>query len=246
MSSSWSPPSTPPRAAPGSTARCWARACPRTPTTSRSPSRPAAVSPPRCRTCWTTTDLKPSEVVHLNAHATSTPQGDVAELKALRKVLGDDLDHVAISATKSMTGHLLGGAGGIETVATVLALYHRMAPPTINVDEPRRGGRRGHRARRAAGAAGGDDRRDQQLVRLRRPQRGAGVPHASDPHRPAVRRSPPPRSTGRRASSARVSASPAFEARGPGSGRGAWGNRPAAGAPQTTWWSQRTGAPSPA
>ncbi|MFD7497004.1 beta-ketoacyl-ACP synthase II [Streptomyces sp. NPDC059832] len=80
------------------------------------------------------TDLKASEVVHLNAHATSTPQGDVAELKALRKVLGDDLDHVAISATKSMTGHLLGGAGGIETVATVLALYHRMAPPTINVE----------------------------------------------------------------------------------------------------------------
>ncbi|MEU3216027.1 beta-ketoacyl-ACP synthase II [Streptomyces sp. NPDC006971] len=79
-------------------------------------------------------DLKPSEVVHLNAHATSTPQGDIAELKALRKILGDDLDHVAISATKSMTGHLLGGAGGVETVATVLALHHRTAPPTINVD----------------------------------------------------------------------------------------------------------------
>ncbi|MGK5641131.1 beta-ketoacyl-ACP synthase II [Streptomyces sp. URMC 126] len=80
-------------------------------------------------------DLKPSEVMHLNAHATSTPQGDLAEIKALRKVLGDDLDHVAVSATKSMTGHLLGGAGGVETVATVLALYHRTAPPTINVDE---------------------------------------------------------------------------------------------------------------
>ncbi|WP_028811171.1 beta-ketoacyl-ACP synthase II [Streptomyces flavidovirens] len=81
------------------------------------------------------TGLKPAEIVHLNAHATSTPQGDVAEIKALRKVLGDDLDHVAISATKSMTGHLLGGAGGIETVATVLALHHRTAPPTINVDD---------------------------------------------------------------------------------------------------------------
>ncbi|CAM5554817.1 beta-ketoacyl-ACP synthase II [Streptomyces abikoensis] len=81
------------------------------------------------------TDLKPSEVVHLNAHATSTPQGDAAEIKALRKVLGDDLDHVAVSATKSMTGHLLGGAGGIETVMTVLALHHRTAPPTINVDD---------------------------------------------------------------------------------------------------------------
>ncbi|MFC9426651.1 beta-ketoacyl-ACP synthase II [Streptomyces sp. NPDC056987] len=79
-------------------------------------------------------DLKPSEIAHLNAHATSTPQGDIAEIKALRQVLGDDLDHVAISATKSMTGHLLGGAGGIETVATALALYHRTAPPTINID----------------------------------------------------------------------------------------------------------------
>jgi 3-oxoacyl-[acyl-carrier-protein] synthase II len=50
-------------------------------------------------------------------------------------VLGEDLDHVAVSATKSMTGHLLGGAGGVETVATVLALHHRTAPPTINLDE---------------------------------------------------------------------------------------------------------------
>ncbi|MEU3603365.1 beta-ketoacyl-ACP synthase II [Streptomyces sp. NPDC006798] len=82
-----------------------------------------------------TTDLKPEQIAHLNAHATSTPLGDVAEVKALRQVLGDDLDHVAVSATKSMTGHLLGGAGGIETVATVLALYHRTAPPTINIDE---------------------------------------------------------------------------------------------------------------
>ncbi|TDC19314.1 beta-ketoacyl-[acyl-carrier-protein] synthase family protein [Streptomyces sp. 8K308] len=81
------------------------------------------------------TDLKPEQVFHLNAHATSTPLGDVAEIKSLRRVLADDLDHVAISATKSMTGHLLGGAGGIETVATVLALYHRVAPPTINVED---------------------------------------------------------------------------------------------------------------
>ncbi len=80
------------------------------------------------------TDLQPSEIVHVNAHATSTPAGDIAELKALRKVFGDDADHMAVSATKSMTGHLLGGAGGVETVATVLALYHRVAPPTINVD----------------------------------------------------------------------------------------------------------------
>ncbi|MES4887603.1 beta-ketoacyl-[acyl-carrier-protein] synthase family protein [Streptomyces sp. NPDC096012] len=80
------------------------------------------------------TGLNPAEIVHVNAHATSTPAGDVAELKALRKVLGDDADHIAVSATKSMTGHLLGGAGGVESVATVLALYHRVAPPTINIE----------------------------------------------------------------------------------------------------------------
>ncbi|GGR89863.1 3-oxoacyl-[acyl-carrier-protein] synthase 2 [Streptomyces humidus] len=80
------------------------------------------------------TDLEPAEIVHVNAHATSTPAGDIAELKALRKVFGDDTDHMAVSATKSMTGHLLGGAGGVESVATVLALYHRIAPPTINVE----------------------------------------------------------------------------------------------------------------
>jgi 3-oxoacyl-[acyl-carrier-protein] synthase II len=80
------------------------------------------------------TDLDPAEIVHVNAHATSTPAGDIAELKALRKVLGDDVDHMAVSGTKSMTGHLLGGAGGVESVATVLALHHRVAPPTINVE----------------------------------------------------------------------------------------------------------------
>ncbi|MFB7110179.1 beta-ketoacyl-ACP synthase II [Streptomyces sp. NPDC056190] len=80
------------------------------------------------------TGLDPAEIVHVNAHATSTPAGDIAELKALRKVLGDHADHIAVSATKSMIGHLLGGAGGVESVATVLALYHRVAPPTINVE----------------------------------------------------------------------------------------------------------------
>ncbi len=79
-------------------------------------------------------DLDPAELVHVNAHATSTPQGDLAELKALRKVFADDVDHMAISGTKSMTGHLLGGAGGVETVASILALYHRVAPPTINIE----------------------------------------------------------------------------------------------------------------
>jgi len=80
-------------------------------------------------------DLSPADVRHLNAHATSTPRGDIAEILAFTKVLGSAADDVAISATKSMHGHLLGGTGAIESVATVLALHHRMAPPTINVDE---------------------------------------------------------------------------------------------------------------
>ena len=75
-----------------------------------------------------------SEVVHLNAHATSTPAGDVAEANALTAALGEHMSHVAVSATKSMTGHLLGGAGAIESVFVVLALKHRLAPPTINIE----------------------------------------------------------------------------------------------------------------
>jgi 3-oxoacyl-[acyl-carrier-protein] synthase II len=82
-----------------------------------------------------TTGIDPATVVHANAHATSTPQGDVAEIKAMHRVFGEALGGIAISATKSMTGHLLGGAGGIESVATVLALHHRTAPATINIDD---------------------------------------------------------------------------------------------------------------
>ena len=78
--------------------------------------------------------VKLSEVVHINAHATSTPAGDIAEANAIAAALGSDISHVAVSATKSMTGHLLGGAGAIETIFCVLALYHRKAPPTINIE----------------------------------------------------------------------------------------------------------------
>jgi 3-oxoacyl-[acyl-carrier-protein] synthase II len=73
--------------------------------------------------------------VHLNAHATSTPVGDTAEAKAIRLALGSATDNVAVSATKSMTGHLLGAAGALESIFTILAVYHRQAPPTINVDD---------------------------------------------------------------------------------------------------------------
>ena len=80
-------------------------------------------------------DLEPADVRHLNAHATSTPVGDIAEALAIRFALGDAAGNVAVTSTKSMTGHLLGGAGAVESIAAVLALYHRTAPPTINVDD---------------------------------------------------------------------------------------------------------------
>ena len=79
-------------------------------------------------------NAKPEDVVHINAHATSTPVGDIAEYTALKRVFGDHLPKIAVSATKASTGHLLGGAGAIEAVFTVLALKERLAPPTINLD----------------------------------------------------------------------------------------------------------------
>jgi 3-oxoacyl-[acyl-carrier-protein] synthase II len=77
-----------------------------------------------------------TDVVHINAHATSTPVGDIAEYNALKRVFGGHLSKIAVSATKSSTGHLLGGAGAIEAIFTVLALHERTAPPTINLDNP--------------------------------------------------------------------------------------------------------------
>jgi len=80
--------------------------------------------------------LAPDQVVHVNAHATSTPAGDAVEGQAIAAALGDATGGVVVSATKSMTGHLLGGAGAVEAVATILALRERVAPPTINLDDP--------------------------------------------------------------------------------------------------------------
>lgn len=78
--------------------------------------------------------LQPGDVQHINAHATSTPVGDIAEVQAIKSVFGEHAPRLAISATKSMTGHLLGGAGGIATVATALAIHHGWVPPTLNLD----------------------------------------------------------------------------------------------------------------
>lgn len=77
--------------------------------------------------------LSAADIAHVNAHATSTPAGDVAEAKAIRQGLGAHAANVLVSGTKSMTGHLLGGAGALESIFSVLALHHRIAPPTINI-----------------------------------------------------------------------------------------------------------------
>ena len=79
-------------------------------------------------------NAKPTDVCHINAHATSTPVGDIAEYKAMRSALGDALDNVVVTATKSMTGHLLGGAGAVESVFTIMGLKEGVIPPTINLN----------------------------------------------------------------------------------------------------------------
>ena len=77
--------------------------------------------------------LNPDAVQYVNAHGTSTPLGDVNESNAIKATLGDHARSVVVNSTKSMTGHLLGGAGGLESVFTVLALHHQISPPTINI-----------------------------------------------------------------------------------------------------------------
>ncbi|HVK44636.1 MAG TPA: beta-ketoacyl-[acyl-carrier-protein] synthase family protein [Micropruina sp.] len=83
--------------------------------------------------------LSQSDIIHVNAHGTSTPQGDVTEAGSIRVGLGAAVDQCVVTSTKSMTGHLLGGAGALETIATVLALRDRMVPPTINLHDPEPG-----------------------------------------------------------------------------------------------------------
>ena len=80
--------------------------------------------------------IKPEDVDYINAHGTSTPLNDAAETKAIKKVFGEHAYKLMVSSTKSMTGHLLGGAGGLEGVLTVLSLYEGVIPPTINLEEP--------------------------------------------------------------------------------------------------------------
>ena len=90
------------------------------------------------KNCLENSGLQPEEIDHINTHGTSTPLGDVAELKAISEVFGEHAKNININSTKSMTGHLLGAAGAIESIAAILTIKHGIVPPTINhttVDE---------------------------------------------------------------------------------------------------------------
>jgi 3-oxoacyl-[acyl-carrier-protein] synthase II len=84
--------------------------------------------------CLEDGDLNPAEVDYINAHGTSTPAGDLAETQAIRRVFGEHAARLAVSSTKSMTGHTLGAAGAIESVYSILAIKHGLIPPTINYE----------------------------------------------------------------------------------------------------------------
>ena len=96
--------------------------------------------PARCMTAaFKDAKINPEDVAYLNAHGTSTPLGDVAETLAIKRALGDHAYKTMVSSTKSMTGHLLGAAGGAEAIYSVLALHHGIIPPTINLEQPGEG-----------------------------------------------------------------------------------------------------------
>jgi 3-oxoacyl-[acyl-carrier-protein] synthase II len=101
------------------------------------PTNPSADGAARAMAlCLRDAGLVPEDVDYINAHATSTRNGDISESQAIKRVFGGHAPRLAVSSTKSMTGHLLGAAGGVEAVATLLAVRHGVLPPTINYDTP--------------------------------------------------------------------------------------------------------------
>ena len=116
--------------------------------------------------------IEPHQIDYINAHGTSTPLGDRIETTAIKRVFGEHAYKVAVSSTKSMTGHLLGGAGGLEAGITVLAIHDQIAPPTVNLETAR--SRVRPRLRAESRATDEDRLRADQFVRLRRNER---MPH---------------------------------------------------------------------
>jgi 3-oxoacyl-[acyl-carrier-protein] synthase II len=80
--------------------------------------------------------MAPEDVDYINAHGTSTPMNDATETQAIKAVFGDQAYKLAVSSTKSVTGHMLGAAGGVEAIASALALYHGVLPPTAHLENP--------------------------------------------------------------------------------------------------------------
>ena len=117
--------------------------------------------------------IEPSAIGYINVHGTSTPQGDKVEVIAIKRVFGDHARQLPISSTKSMTGHLLGAAGGLEAGITALALRDQILPPTINYQTPDPGMRPRHRPERGPACEAGV--RAVELVRLRRHERRPGL-----------------------------------------------------------------------
>ena len=118
--------------------------------------------------------LEPTAVGYINAHGTSTQYNDKFETLAIKRVFGEHAHKLAVSSTKSMTGHLLGAAGGVEAIATVLALHHGILPPTINYETPDPECDLDYVPNQARKQD--VERRAQQCIRVRRDQRDAGVP----------------------------------------------------------------------